>query len=122
MFKPLLLLIFAPPSPDGGTGRRARLKIWLSQGSAGSIPVLGTEARVSVSMSTNTSLWPFLHTHTQTHTVFLGCEGAKYPQTQTHAVFLGVKKENILTLTLKLTLFFVGLITNASLWPFPFPH
>ena len=28
--------------PDGGTGRRARLKIWLSQGSAGSIPVLGT--------------------------------------------------------------------------------
>ena len=33
---------FALPSPDGGTGRRARLKIWLSQGSAGSIPVLGT--------------------------------------------------------------------------------
>lgn len=30
-------------SPDGGTGRRARLKIWLSQGSAGSIPVLGTK-------------------------------------------------------------------------------
>ena len=29
--------------PDGGTGRRARLKIWLSQGSAGSIPVLGTK-------------------------------------------------------------------------------
>lgn len=29
-------------SPDGGIGRRARLKIWLSQGSAGSIPVLGT--------------------------------------------------------------------------------
>jgi hypothetical protein len=28
--------------PDGGIGRRARLKIWLSQGSAGSIPVLGT--------------------------------------------------------------------------------
>lgn len=28
--------------PDGGTGRRVRLKIWLSQGSAGSIPVLGT--------------------------------------------------------------------------------
>ena len=33
---------FALLSPDGGTGRRARLKIWLSQGSAGSIPVLGT--------------------------------------------------------------------------------
>jgi hypothetical protein len=34
----------APPSksPDGGTGRRARLKILLSKGSAGSIPVLGT--------------------------------------------------------------------------------
>jgi hypothetical protein len=31
-------------SPDGGIGRRARLKIWLSQGSAGSIPVLGTKA------------------------------------------------------------------------------
>lgn len=30
-------------SPDGGIGRRARLKIWLSQGSAGSIPVLGTQ-------------------------------------------------------------------------------
>ena len=30
------------PRPDGGIGRRARLKIWLSQGSAGSIPVLGT--------------------------------------------------------------------------------
>lgn len=29
--------------PDGGTGRRARLKIWLSKGSAGSIPVLGTK-------------------------------------------------------------------------------
>jgi hypothetical protein len=28
--------------PDGGTGRRVRLKIWFSQGSAGSIPVLGT--------------------------------------------------------------------------------
>lgn len=28
--------------PDGGIGRRARLKIWFSQGSAGSIPVLGT--------------------------------------------------------------------------------
>ena len=34
---------FAVLSPDGGTGRRARLKIWLSQGSAGSIPVLGTK-------------------------------------------------------------------------------
>ncbi len=88
MLKPLLLLIFAPPSPDGGTGRRARLKIWLSQGSAGSIPVLGTKARVSVSLSTHASLWPFLHT-----------------QSQTHAVFLGVKQENILTLKLKLTLF-----------------
>ena len=29
-------------SPDGGIGRRARLKIWYSQGCAGSIPVLGT--------------------------------------------------------------------------------
>ena len=28
--------------PDGGIGRRARLKIWFSQGSAGSIPVPGT--------------------------------------------------------------------------------
>lgn len=28
--------------PGGGTGRRARLKIWFSQGSAGSIPVSGT--------------------------------------------------------------------------------
>ena len=27
---------------DGGIGRRARLKIWLSQGSGGSIPPLGT--------------------------------------------------------------------------------
>ncbi len=32
--------------PDGGIGRRARLKIWLSQGSAGSIPVLGTKTLV----------------------------------------------------------------------------
>ena len=31
-------------SPDGGIGRRARLKICLSQGSAGSIPVPGTKA------------------------------------------------------------------------------
>ena len=30
--------------PDGGIGRRVRLKIWLSQGSAGSIPVPGTKA------------------------------------------------------------------------------
>ncbi|MEY3152410.1 MAG: hypothetical protein RLZZ333_1007, partial [Bacteroidota bacterium] len=37
---------FAIPSPDGGTGRRARLKIWLSQGSAGSIPVLGTNPTI----------------------------------------------------------------------------
>ena len=29
-------------SPDGGIGRRVRLKIWYSQGCAGSIPVLGT--------------------------------------------------------------------------------
>lgn len=29
-------------SPDGGIGRRARLKIWFRQRSAGSIPVLGT--------------------------------------------------------------------------------
>ena len=29
--------------PDGGIGRRARLKIWCPQGCAGSIPVLGTE-------------------------------------------------------------------------------
>ena len=29
--------------PDGGIGRRARLKIWFSQGSAGSIPVPGTK-------------------------------------------------------------------------------
>jgi hypothetical protein len=29
-------------SPDGGIGRRVRLKIWFSQESAGSIPVLGT--------------------------------------------------------------------------------
>jgi hypothetical protein len=33
------------PRPDGGIGRRARLKIWLSQGSAGSIPVLGTKTK-----------------------------------------------------------------------------
>jgi hypothetical protein len=70
LFKPLLLLIFAPPSPDGGTGRRARLKIWLSQGSAGSIPVLGTKVRVSAGLSVN--------------------------------------EQNILTLKLKLTLFFLG--------------
>jgi hypothetical protein len=39
-------LRFNPICPDGGTGRRARLKIWLSQGSAGSIPVLGTTPRL----------------------------------------------------------------------------
>jgi hypothetical protein len=31
-----------PISPDGGIGRRVRLKIWFQQWSAGSIPVLGT--------------------------------------------------------------------------------
>ena len=31
---------------------------------------------------------------------------------------LSVKEQNILSLKLKLTLFFVGLSTNASLWPF----
>lgn len=37
-------LTFAHPScPDGGTGRRARLKIWFRQRSAGSIPVPGTQ-------------------------------------------------------------------------------
>jgi hypothetical protein len=61
-----------------------------------------------VGLSTHSSLWPFLHTQSQTHAVFLGvkeqnilalnlkltlffgCEGGKYPhtQTQTHAVFL----------------------------------
>ena len=35
-------VILHPLSPDGGTGRRVRLKIWYSQGCAGSIPVLGT--------------------------------------------------------------------------------
>lgn len=30
-------------SPDGGIGRRVRLKIWCPQGCAGSIPVLGTQ-------------------------------------------------------------------------------
>ena len=29
-------------SPDGGIGRRARLKIWFPQGSEGSIPFAGT--------------------------------------------------------------------------------
>ena len=37
------LLTFARHSPDGGIGRRARLKIWFRQRSAGSIPVLGTK-------------------------------------------------------------------------------
>ncbi len=35
--------IFAIHRPDGGIGRRARLKIWFRQRSAGSIPVLGTK-------------------------------------------------------------------------------
>jgi hypothetical protein len=35
--------------PDGGIGRRARLKILFSKGSAGSIPVLGTYHRRLVS-------------------------------------------------------------------------
>ena len=42
---------------------------------------------MSAGLSTNASPWPFLHT-----------------QTQTHAVFLGVKEENILTPKLKLML------------------
>ena len=36
-------LYLQPESPDGGIGRRVRLKIWYSQGCAGSIPVPGTE-------------------------------------------------------------------------------
>jgi hypothetical protein len=36
-------------SPDGGIGRRVRLKIWLSQGSAGSIPVPGTQKEKALS-------------------------------------------------------------------------
>ena len=40
-------------SPDGGIGRRARLKIWCSQGCAGSIPVLGTENQLFVDKRTN---------------------------------------------------------------------
>ena len=86
MFKPLLLLIFAPPSPDGGTGRRARLKIWLSQGSAGSIPVLGTKARVSAGLSVK-----------EQNILTLKLK---------LTLFLGVKEQHILTLKLKLTLFF----------------
>ena len=34
--------------PDGGIGRRARLKIWCPQGCAGSIPVLGTNFPISM--------------------------------------------------------------------------
>jgi hypothetical protein len=76
------------------------------------LPAKGTKARVSVSLSTNALLWPFLHmlqrrTHSNPHSLcFFGCGGAKYPhtQTQTHAVFLGVKEENILTPKLKLML------------------
>lgn len=39
--------VILPPkksSPDGGIGRRSRLKICRSQGCAGSIPVPGTKA------------------------------------------------------------------------------
>lgn len=45
--KNLILLLQSQDNrdcPDGGIGRRARLKIWFPQGSAGSIPVLGTKA------------------------------------------------------------------------------
>ncbi len=43
-FKPLKRFkTFERCSPDGGIGRRSRLKICRSQGCAGSIPVLGTE-------------------------------------------------------------------------------
>ena len=35
-------------SPDGGIGRRARLKILFSKGSAGSIPVLGTSTKKAI--------------------------------------------------------------------------
>src|SRR5580692_4317426 len=38
-------------SPDGGIGRRARLKIWYSQGCAGSIPVPGTLATKQLCIS-----------------------------------------------------------------------
>src|ERR1700733_6688712 len=40
----LLKIHLSKVSPDGGTGRRVRLKIWYSQGCAGSIPVLGTKS------------------------------------------------------------------------------
>jgi hypothetical protein len=80
-----------------------------------------------VGLSTNASLWPFLHAQAQTHSVFFGCEGRKYPHTQTqthsvffgceggkyphthtqtHTVFMGVEEQNILTLKPTLTLFF----------------
>lgn len=36
-------VILQPQSPDGGIGRRVRLKIWFPKGSAGSIPVPGTK-------------------------------------------------------------------------------
>lgn len=36
-------------SPSGGTGRRARLKIWFSRGSGGSSPSWGTKRRFSAS-------------------------------------------------------------------------
>lgn len=36
------VILHPDSSPDGGTGRRVRLKIWYSQGCAGSIPVPGT--------------------------------------------------------------------------------
>ena len=38
--------------PDGGIGRRARLKIWFQQWSAGSIPVLGTVPNLKVPVNT----------------------------------------------------------------------
>jgi hypothetical protein len=50
--KNLRIAMFATPfynCPDGGIGRRARLKIWYSQGCAGSIPVPGTEMRAKES-------------------------------------------------------------------------
>ena len=46
-------------SPNGGTGRRARLKIWLSQGSAGSIPVPGTKMRKGAVSESEPSLSHF---------------------------------------------------------------
>ena len=51
MFAPLKIQSITPEcsgrmyrkSPDGGIGRRVRLKIWYWQQCAGSIPVLGTK-------------------------------------------------------------------------------